>query len=518
RARCSPSIADGTTTLSYTVSVTRTTPAPDVVTQAADNVNATGTKLHGTVNANNTSTTVSFNYGLTTAYGSSAAADETPVSGNSVTPVSAVLTGLTPSTTYHYRVSALNVGGLSNGSDATFTTPSNVATLSALTLSAGTLDPVFDSATTIYAATVDNTMESITVTPTVSNSAATVKVNTVAVTSGNASDAISLSEGANVITVVGTAEDGTTTKTYTVTVTREAPVAPAPAFAVGGAQPTPLKARLTGPAANGGVLPGANVAFTWDAGQSVSEIWLKIGSTEGGADLYDASQGSALTQNVTLPTDGSDLYVSLLSKINGSWLANNYLYAAADTSTKAVLITPADESTLTTAAAEFSWNDVAGATEYWLSIGNTSGGTDVYDASQGTALSQTVNLPTDGRELFVMLKTKLNGAWTSSSSVIFASGNGAPAAAKMISPADHSTLSGTSVTFTWDAGTGVSGYWLSVGSSATAMDLFSASQGSNQSATLTIPADGSPLYFTLSSLIDGNWRSNLYLYEAAVPQ
>ncbi|WP_274318745.1 S-layer homology domain-containing protein, partial [Paenibacillus qinlingensis] len=51
---------------------------------------------------------------------------------------------------------------------------------------------------------------------------ATVKVNGTAVASGAASEAISLSVGSNTITTIVTAEDGTTTKTYTVTVTRAA--------------------------------------------------------------------------------------------------------------------------------------------------------------------------------------------------------------------------------------------------------------------------------------------------------
>ena len=59
---------------------------------------------------------------------------------------------------------------------------------------------------------------------------------------------------------------------------------------------------------------------------------------------------------------------------------------------------------------------------------------------------------------------------------------------------------------------------LGIGSNTGAMDLFSASQGTGQSATLSLPADGSPLYVTLCSLIDGVWRPNQYLYEAALPK
>ena len=96
------------------------------------------------------------------------------------------------------------------------------ANLSALTLSAGMLTPAFDAATTTYAAMVDNSVSSLTLTPTVANAFATITVDGEAVASGVASGSVDLAEGANAIAVVVTATDGSTTQTYTVTVTRAA--------------------------------------------------------------------------------------------------------------------------------------------------------------------------------------------------------------------------------------------------------------------------------------------------------
>lgn len=104
-------------------------------------------------------------------------------------------------------------------------TVSNNASLSALALSSGTLTPTFASATTSYTASVSNATTSITVTPTVAQANATVKVNNVTVASGAASGAIALNVGSNTITTVVTAQDGTTTKTYTVNVVRQSSTA-----------------------------------------------------------------------------------------------------------------------------------------------------------------------------------------------------------------------------------------------------------------------------------------------------
>ena len=120
---------------------------------------------------------------------------------------------------------AFDATGLTQVTSATVTLPaaplSTVSTLSNLTLSIGTLAPVFATGTTSYTAHVANATSSITVTPTVSDNTATVKVNGTTVTSGTASGSISLSVGSNNITVVATAQDGVTTSSYTVTVTRD---------------------------------------------------------------------------------------------------------------------------------------------------------------------------------------------------------------------------------------------------------------------------------------------------------
>ena len=99
------------------------------------------------------------------------------------------------------------------------------ADLQNLALSSGTLAPAFATATTSYTAQVGSSVASLTVTPTAVDPTASITVNGAAVASGSASGAINLHYGANVITVVVTAaQDGTTTRTYSVSVTRANPL------------------------------------------------------------------------------------------------------------------------------------------------------------------------------------------------------------------------------------------------------------------------------------------------------
>ena len=99
-------------------------------------------------------------------------------------------------------------------------TTSDDATLSALALSGVTLDPTFVSSTETYTATVGNAVTETTVTATPTDSGATVAFKDG--DNNTLTSPVSLAVGANVIKAEVTAEDTTTTKTYMVTVTREA--------------------------------------------------------------------------------------------------------------------------------------------------------------------------------------------------------------------------------------------------------------------------------------------------------
>ncbi|MCU0375987.1 MAG: FG-GAP-like repeat-containing protein, partial [Chitinophagaceae bacterium] len=107
---------------------------------------------------------------------------------------------------------------------------SNNADLSGLTLSTGTLNPVFLAGTTAYTASVPNATTSITVTPTRAETNATIQVRVnnggyTAVSSGTPSGALSLNPGSNTVEILVTAQN-TATKTYSVMVTRENPPPP----------------------------------------------------------------------------------------------------------------------------------------------------------------------------------------------------------------------------------------------------------------------------------------------------
>src|SRR5581483_12397408 len=95
------------------------------VTFFASGVTSTTETLNGTVNPEGADANWHFDWGTSTAYGNVAPSSAGDAgSGTSAVSESTAITGLTPSTTYHFRIEATNSAGTSFGSDVTFTTSS----------------------------------------------------------------------------------------------------------------------------------------------------------------------------------------------------------------------------------------------------------------------------------------------------------------------------------------------------------------------------------------------------------
>ena len=90
--------------------------------------------------------------------------------------------------------------------------------------------------------------------------------------------------------------------------------------------------------------------------------------------------------------------------------------------------------------------------------------------------------------------------------------------AAITSPPPGSTLTSSTVTFVWNAGTGVSEYWLEIGTNFGGTQLYSQSQRINLSGTVSgLSANGNTLYVRLWSKIGAVWQFNDYVYIAATP-
>jgi hypothetical protein len=230
------------------------------------------------------------------------------------------------------------------------------------------------------------------------------------------------------------------------------------------ATPTPTVTPTPTPATDAAVMisppPGStftssSVTFTWSAG-SATAYFLFVGSSPNSADIYNSGQVTVLSKTVNnMPTDGRTIYVTLGSRVNGSWTTNSYRYTAFNSSATptptptvtptptptatptptptatptatptptvtptptpatgaAVMLNPPPGSTFTSSSVTFTWS-AGSATAYFLFVGSSLHGADIYNSGQVTVLSKTVNnIPTDGRTIYVTLGSQVNGSWS----------------------------------------------------------------------------------------------------------
>ena len=168
------------------------------------------------------------------------------------------------------------------------------ANLSGLAVSEGTLGPEFASSTRDYSVNVSYGVESITVTPAISDSNSSVSIDMIQVSSGE-SYPVSLAIGTNTVQVVVTAQDGVTAMDYVITVTRARPE-------VG------ISAKLAD------VTEGTGIDFEVSRNAAVSEpMEVTVDVSETGALVPDAGEGS---RKIAIPGGATSTLMSVVTDVD----------------------------------------------------------------------------------------------------------------------------------------------------------------------------------------------------------
>ena len=248
----------------------------------------------------------------------------TPVGSNQLLTV----TALSPGSSATITVTNSRTGY--TGGSATVSGTSLLSTdakLSALTISSGTLSPVFSSLVTTYTVTVSNSTASVTITPTLNQINATVQAKVGSgtyslLTSATASGALSLAIGANVVTIQVTAQDGSTTGTYILTVTRSASTdASLSGLTISAGTLTPTFTTLTTAYTVAEANSVSTVTVTPTANQAYATIQVKVGSGS-----YSTVSSGIATTPLTLVV-GANTITVLVTAQDGS-TTNTYSVVA----------------------------------------------------------------------------------------------------------------------------------------------------------------------------------------------
>jgi serine protease len=274
-------------------------------------------------------------------------------------------------------------------------------------------------------------------------------------------------------------------------------------------------AKIVSPV-SGARLPDSTATFAWDAGVGAQFYWVNVGSSQGGYEYYSNYVGTSRQLTVSgLPLDGRNVWVRLMSYIGGAYQSVDYRFVAAVPG-PARIEAPTLDATIGAPAQAFLWSKGIGATAYWVNVGSTQGGYEFYSNFVGQSRGMTVTgLPMDGRDIWVRLMSLINGEWQAVDHHYQAP---MPRAARITSPAAAATLSGPVQTFNWDAGVGVSFYWVNVGSTQGGYEYYSNYVGQSQSLMVSgLPINGRPVWVRLMSYINGAYQSVDHQFLAATP-
>lgn len=366
---------DGTTTQTYTVTVTR-----------APSTNADLDSLvlsDGTLSPSFTAAVTSYAASVPNATSSITLTSAIAHPQAKLTVNGALVASNAPSSAIALNVGANTITAAVTAEDGTTTkaytvtvtrAPSANADLSGLSLSAGALSPAFASGTTSYTATVPNATTSLKVTPTVSDTTASVTVNGATVASGAASGTISLAVGTNVVTTVVTAQNGTT-NAYTVTVTR-APSANADLSGLN------LSVGTLSPAFASGT-----TTYTAAVANTTTSLTVTPGATEATATITvnGATVASGSASGPIALVVGANFITTIVTAEDGT-----------TTSTYTVTVTRAassnsDLSSLSLSAGTLSPAFATGTKSYAVSVANTTTSLTVTPTVSDTTATITVN-------------------------------------------------------------------------------------------------------------------------------
>jgi hypothetical protein len=262
-------------------------------------------------------------------------------------------------------------------------------------------------------------------------------------------------------------------------------------------------------------LSGSSVTFTWSAASGAAAYWLDVGSVQGQGNIFGQNLALATSHTVsTLPTDGSTVYVKLWTLAGNVWRFNDYTFKAAGGNAKAAIVGPVPGSSLSGSTVTFTWSAASGAAAYWLDVGSAQGQGNIFGQNLALTTSHIVTgVPVDGSTIYVKLWTLSGNAWLSNDYTFKAS---AGVQGAMTAPVPSSTLSGSTVTFTWSAASGATAYWLDIGSTgAGASDRFSQGTVATSQIVTGLPTGGSTIFVRLWAAINGIWQFKDYTYKAA---
>jgi hypothetical protein len=237
------------------------------------------------------------------------------------------------------------------------------------------------------------------------------------------------------------------------------------------------------------------VGFKWSSVGGADGYKLTIGTVLGASDAYQSAKSTATSLTVKL-NSSTKYYVRLETYYGG----RTVMSASSFTTTvmPSTLLSPRNGATQVKSNVNFSWTAARNAEAYRLQIGSQAGTADILDSASLTATQMSYSLARGGK-YFVRLWSRFYGTWYFADSS-FSSGS----FAVVTLPANDARYVDQDVTVTWSQVSAAQVYYLYVGNTRRAFDVYNGGETSATSAVMRL-AGGRRYYATIWTKASGVW-------------
>ena len=227
---------------------------------------------------------------------------------------------------------------------------------------------------------------------------------------------------------------------------------------------------------NGSVNVPIDALLTWQNTTGACGFYLSIGTTSDGTDILnnvDIGNVDFYDLPANFPPN-TQIFVTLspyyssgvpLNCTEESFTTNNVATTIACTT----LINPLNNATNVSVSSNVSWNAVSNATGYIISIGTTSGGTDIvnaFDNGNNTIYNPTNDFPENTQIFVTVTPYNSGGNATGCASESFSTEVLIPTCTTLINPLNNATNVSISSTVSWNAVSNATGYFISIGTTS----------------------------------------------------
>ncbi|MFA5401208.1 MAG: right-handed parallel beta-helix repeat-containing protein [Dehalococcoidia bacterium] len=274
---------------------------------------------------------------------------------------------------------------------------------------------------------------------------------------------------------------------------------------------------LTAPT-DGATVSGSSVTFQWNATPGVTNNAIQVSTSPTFSTLfhYNYTRGATTIKYKDFPANGTTYYWRAASYNDsgwGDWSASRSFInnPGGITPVAPALQAPADGAIVSGSSVTFQWNAVAGVTNYAIQISTNPTFSTLfrYNYTRGATTIKYKDFPANGTTYYWRAASYNDagwGDWSASRSFI---NNSGPIAPVLQAPVDGATVSGSSVTFRWNASPdpSVTNYAIQVSTSPTFSTLF---HYNYTRAATTIdykdfPANGTTYYWRAASYNNSGW-------------